>query len=96
MFASDVDAPLAEDPSLIKMKIKSKVQDCYSKLGQIPGILVDKISREKILKELGHQTVPTAPAEDAEANNHQEETKKSAGAEVSMVTQKALHEVEQS
>ena len=25
MFACDVDAPLLEDPSLIKMKIKSKV-----------------------------------------------------------------------
>ena len=86
MFASDVDAPLAEDPSLIKMKIKSKVQDCYSNLGKIPGILVDKISREKILKELGHQTVPKAAAEDADANNQQEETKKSAAAELSMVT----------
>ena len=86
MFASDVDAPLAEDPSLVKMKIKSKVQDCYSKLGQIPGILVDKISREKILKELGHQTVPAVPAEEADANNQQEETKKTAATEVSMVT----------
>ena len=53
MFASDLDNPLPEDPSLIKMKIKSKVQDCYSKLGEIPGILVDKVGRQKILKELG-------------------------------------------
>ena len=84
MFASDVDAPLVEDPSLIKMKIKSKVQDCYSKLGQIPGIVVDKISRDKILKELGHQTVPKATAEEA---NQPEETKRTAAAaEVSMVT----------
>ena len=55
MFASDVDAPLVEDPTLIKMKIKSKVHDCYSKIGEVPGILVDKVGREKILKELGHQ-----------------------------------------
>ena len=55
MFASDLDAPLVEDPSLVKMKIKSRVFDHYSRLGEIPGVLVDKISRDKILKELGHQ-----------------------------------------
>ena len=53
MFANDQDAPIPEDPSLIKMKIKSKVTDQYSKLGEIPGVLVDKIGRQKILKDLG-------------------------------------------
>ena len=53
MFATDHDEPIKENDSLIKMKIKSKVVDNYSKLGEIPGVLVDKVGREKILKELG-------------------------------------------
>mgnify|MGYP001626793760 CR=1 FL=1 len=53
MFASDIDAPLIEDTDLIKMKIKCKLSDNYSKLGEIPGILVDNVARQKIMKELG-------------------------------------------
>lgn len=53
MFASDVDVPLAEDPNLIKMKIKCKLNEGYNKLGETPGVLVDRIARQKILKELG-------------------------------------------
>ena len=56
MFANDVDAPLAEDPSLTKMKIKLKIAENYSKFGEVPGILIDKVRRQKILKDLGHAT----------------------------------------
>ena len=55
MFASDLDAPLVEDPSLVKMKVKCKVDAFYSKLGEVPGVLVDKVGRQKILKDLGYE-----------------------------------------
>ena len=85
MFANDLDAPLVEDPSLVKMKIKSRVFDHYSKLGEIPGVLVDKISRDKILKELGHQANTAVDlAAEEQQETRQEETKKTA--ELSMVT----------
>ena len=45
MFANDLDTPISEDTSLLKMKIKSKVAYGYSKLGEVPGVLVDKVSR---------------------------------------------------
>jgi len=45
MFASDLDAPLPEDLSLTKMKIKFKLSEGYSKLGEIPGVLVDRVAR---------------------------------------------------
>ena len=54
MFANDIDTPIVDDPSLIKMKIKCKIADNYSKLGEVPGVLVDKVRRAKILKDLGH------------------------------------------
>ena len=34
-------APLTEDPNLTKMKIKFKLSESYSKLGEVPGVLVD-------------------------------------------------------
>ena len=37
---------------LLTMKIRCKVKDNYSKLGQIPGVLVDNVARQKILKDL--------------------------------------------
>jgi len=45
MFACDEDAPLHEDPNIIKMKIKCKLNESYSKLGETPGVLVDKVAR---------------------------------------------------
>lgn len=45
MFASDMDAPLVEDPTLVKMKVKAKVDAFYSRIGEVPGVLVDKVSR---------------------------------------------------
>ena len=54
MFANDLDTPVAEDPSLIKMKIKFKLNEGYSRLGKTPGVLSDHIARKKILKDLGH------------------------------------------
>ena len=53
MFSSDLDAPITEDTVLLKMKIKCKLADNYSKLGEIPGVLVDHVARQKIMKELG-------------------------------------------
>ena len=88
MFAGDVDAPLLEDPTLIKMKIKSKIQDCYSKIGEVPGVLVDKIGRQKILQGLGHQASLVKPAEQGTENSKgQEEESKKKAEEISMVTQ---------
>ena len=92
MFANDQDAPIPEDPSLIKMKIKSKVTDQYSKLGEIPGVLVDKIGRQKILKDLGTAAATETKHESLANIDDDEESK----AEVSMVTQKAIHDVEES
>ena len=63
MFQADADAPLAEDTELLKMKIRFKVAEGYSKLGEVPGVLVDKVRRQKILKDLGHvpQSTVTQP-----------------------------------
>ena len=55
MFANDLDAPLVDDPSLVKMKVSCKVNTFYSKIGEVPGVLVDKIGRQKILKDLGYE-----------------------------------------
>ena len=56
MFANDIDTPIVDDPSLVKMKIKCRIADNYSKLGEVPGVLVDKVRRAKILKDLGHSS----------------------------------------
>ena len=83
MFAHDRDAPLVEDPNLTRMKIKCKIRDNYSKLGEVPGVLVDKVARQKLLKDLGHATTTsTAKQEQAGEEEAAEETK----TEVSMVT----------
>ena len=60
MFAHDRDTTLAEDPNLIRMKIKCKIRDNYSKIGEVPGVLVDKVARQKLLKDLGHATTTAA------------------------------------
>ena len=62
MFAHDRDTPLVEDPNLIRMKIKCKIRDNYSKLGEVPGVLVDKVARQKLLKDLGHTTATAVVA----------------------------------
>jgi len=50
------------------MKIKCKLADNYSKLGEIPGVLVDKVARQKIMKELGQAQEPNQSAQaDSEA-----------------------------
>ena len=45
------------------MKIKCKLADNYSKLGEIPGVLVDKVARQKIMKELGQAQESTESAQ---------------------------------
>ena len=54
MFANDVEPSLEEDPELLKMKIKFKIDASYKRLGETPGVLVDRVARQKILKDLGH------------------------------------------
>ena len=64
----------------------------YSKLGEVPGVLVDKVGRQKILNDLGY----VKPETKIEGNATEAALEETKGDEVSMVTQKALHEVEQS
>ena len=73
---------------MVKMKIKSRVMSNYSKLGEIPGVLVDRVAREKVLKDLGHKsTSKEINADENEEEKKGEEPEESKVAtEVSMVT----------
>ena len=53
MFAQNLDDPLEEDKAILQSKVSCKVKDGYSELGEVPGVLVDKVKRTKILKDLG-------------------------------------------
>ena len=53
MFAHNLDDPLEDDKAILQSKVSCKVKDGYSGLGEVPGVLVDKVKRTKILKDLG-------------------------------------------
>ena len=60
----------------------------YSKLGEIPGVLVDRVAREKVLKDLSHKSTSKEidVDENEEEKKGEEPEESKVATEVSMVT----------
>lgn len=85
MYKSDLsEYRLPEMEDVIVQKIKMKVKDQYESVGKIPGVKLDQIKRDKILKDLQvEKKVETT-----------EETKEEKTTEIGMVAQKAIEQIE--
>ena len=90
MFASNLDDQPPEDEEIVRTKVQSKIDACYSGLGEVPGVLVDQVKRTKILTDLGFDKHSLARQVDFKVEP-EEETK--ANGDVSYSTQKALNTI---
>ena len=52
--------------------MQSKIDACYSAIGEVPGVLVDQVKRTKILKDLGFERNSLANKTDSQAEPEEE------------------------
>ena len=86
MFASNLDDPLPEDEDILREKLQRKMDESYTDVGKVPGVIVDQVKRTKILKDLGWQESTLASASEIQLDPEEE----SKANDISHSTQKAI------
>ena len=89
MFASNIDDPLPEDEDLVREKLQKKIDNSYSNVGKVPGVLIDQVKKTKILKDLGFNANDLASKPDIQVDPEEE----SKVEDISHSTQKAINTI---